>query len=142
MKIKKRCGRYYCTYFQSDDNFNCTKELNSNSNICAINDCLDYFPEEEKTPEERFKERFIGQWPEEITKKGNPFSPGHGLNCPERIKTMKTMTIEQLEKKSAEYALLRLAVEYLEHPDVQAINFAMPSRIVAKRIRRLLESEE
>jgi hypothetical protein len=38
------------------------------------------------------------------------------------------------------HELLKLALKYLEHPDVQAIPFALPASAVAERIRGLSQS--
>lgn len=39
-------------------------------------------------------------------------------------------------------ALLRLALQYLEHPDVQAIPFALNAGVVADRVKALLAEVE
>jgi hypothetical protein len=46
---------------------------------------------------------------------------------------------KRLSKKVV--SLLELAAQYLEHPDVTAMNFALNSAVVAKRIRRVTERQ-
>lgn len=47
----------------------------------------------------------------------------------------------QLAMAPAMESLLRLALKYLQHPDVQKIDFVLPSEIVAKRIKKLLNEK-